>query len=488
MAIFKNNNTGEKTTESIIWFTTLPAALQGIRFVNSIILARILSPNDFGIMGIASVIIYYCNNLSSFGIGNAIVQREEINDDHMSAFFSFNLIVSCFLFCLFFFCSQWIATFFKIPELNDVIRIFSFIFIITAFYTTAYTKLRKDLLFKYIAIVEAIKVAVAVPTSLFFALNGCQYWSMVYGILLSNIVATVVINFKASYVPKMNFKLNVLFDLIHFASWNFLAVQIRLLGMYVDKLIIGKFLGPVSLGFYEKSFGLASMPHEHMASKISSIAFSTFSQCQSDKQELVYYLKKNIVICSFVVFPFFIGLYSIADNFVLVLLGDKWVPMIPTFKVLLFAFMVSSITEIISTLNISCGSYRYQIAFRCFFVLILVLFVLLMVKNGIVYVAWVILAHNVLFFFVSFALLRKVVSYSFSNFAKTICPAFAGSMLILLAVNIVTKMASLDSCMMTLIISVFTGVLVYSFWFMFFSFKEWNFLKVKALKILSRYY
>jgi len=477
---------GQRTTESLLWFTIFPFALQLVRFVNSILLARLLSPSDFGIIGIASVIVFYCNNLSNFGLGNAIVQRKEIRPEHLNTFFAFNLSISMLLCLAFILGAQSIASFFNIPELAEVMRVFSLMFIITALHTMGYTKLRRELAFRQLALNEATKTVLAIAISLPLALAGFQYWSMLLALLASSMIATITISLRARLLPRFAVNRDALKDLLGFASWNFFSLQIRLLGEYLDKLIVGKVLGVAPLGFYEKAFGLAQMPYENIANKISTVAFSTFSQCQSGMEEVQHYFFRTFTAAAFLLFPLYIGLFTVADTFVLVLLGEKWQAMIPSFRILLLAFLLASLGSIFSTINVTCGSHRQDSKLRLYCLVFLVPALLLAVRHGVEAVSVVVLIHNALFLCSSMLLARASYALPVLRLARGILPALAGAGLMAVAIFILKKYLLGSDSPISLLACVVMGGCLYGLWFWYGDFASWSFIKEKVYFYLSR--
>lgn len=477
-----------KTNESLIWYTILPAAMQIVRFGNSIILARILSPRDFGIIGIASIITFYCNNLSTFGLGNAIVQRKEITNEHINTFFTFNLIISIILCLSFVLGAKSIADFFKIEELTKVMIFSSLIFILTSFYTVGYTKLRRNLSFKHLSLNEVTKTLSSMAISLPLALAGYQYWSILIASLGSVAIATVTISLRAKLLPRLSFSKQAFHELFNFACWNFFSQQIRLLSEYIDKLIIGKLLGATPLGYYEKSFGIAQMPNEQIANKVSVVAFSTFSRCQGNIGELRYYFDRIFTTSTFVIFPIYFGLFAISDDFILVLLGQKWQTMIPTFRILLAAFMVSSLSALFSTVNISCNNYKIDTWIRLVCLTVVVPVIVMGAHLGIEMVALAILAHNALFLFCSMQLAKRTLALSTLAILKLLLPAFAGASIMLLFLMIFQKYVFSAINGKNLFAQILFGATSYALWFLLTDFKSWRFLKDKFRSTINRKY
>ena len=282
----ENEQLAKKTKQGVIWFTVLPFSMHFFRFANSIVLARILSPDDFAIVAIITILLYYSNSLTDFGLSNAIVNRKEVKREHFGTLFVFNFVLSVILFLVFYLASPAIAQFFESPRLEEAVRLYSILFVISSFLAVPKANLKRNVRFKALAIIEAIKVLTSIGVSLTLATNGYGVWSIIIAMLVAQLVYTVlalvISDIKCSiYFSKLAFK-----DLFNFSLWSFISVQTNLISEHIDKLIVGKMLGTTYLGFYDKANGLSKMPYEQLSSRLSSVSFATFSRVQDNNTEL----------------------------------------------------------------------------------------------------------------------------------------------------------------------------------------------------------
>lgn len=467
---------GEKTKQGLIWTTVGPSVFQIFRFVISIAIARILEPKDFGIMGVASIVIYYTNSLSNFGIGNALIQLKKVNNSHFKTFFSFNMAISLILAVMLCLSSGYLAYFFKVVELELVFKVVSLIFIITAFYAIPLALLRRNLMFKLITKIEIVKGFINIVTSLILAKYGFGYWSLVYGLLAGNLCSTIIAIFVSKWKPSFGFYVREFKEIINFSSWNFVSAQLILVGEHLDKFLIGKFLGPVQLGFYEKSFGISFMPIEHVSQKIGNVVFSTFSRVKTDESQLRYYFVRTLTINTLICFPVLIGLLSVADHFVIVLLGEKWAPMLPSYKILLFSFMFASLISCFNSLNLSCDNYKKQILARFFSLLCFGILLLLTVPSGIVGVSVSVLFYNLILFLCSYYAATKIISISLVKLIHVVLPAVLSSCLMYAVVKVFTSYLFYAYNLWNLVFLVFIGFLSYVIVVSNLKFKSSNFV------------
>ena len=239
---------GKKTRSSMYWNLSFKIPYEVFRFGISIVVARLLDPRDFGIVSIATMIIFYSNTLTNLGFKSALVQRKEITDEHISSVFTADLAISCVMACLFYFLAPLIAGFFHAPESIAVIRVMSLTFILTTFYDLPYTLFRRDLNFKVISLVDTAKEVLMSVITVVLAIYGFQYWSIVWGQLVALTLAALFLMVKARRKPRLSRNVAALKDLFNYGIWSFVRTQLAFFSGRMDRLIVGRYLGMSVLG------------------------------------------------------------------------------------------------------------------------------------------------------------------------------------------------------------------------------------------------
>ncbi len=431
---------GSKTKDSLIWNTSLKLGFQVFRFAISIVIARILDPRDFGIMGIASMIILYSDNLTSLGLNRSLIRNKEISDMHVNTVFTINFSISLLFTSIIVIFSQRIADFFNMPELRSVMLSLSCIFIISTFYQIPLTLMRRQLDFRIVALAELYRGIAQSLITLILAVQGLKYWSLVSGFISSYILALIYVLIKVKWKPEFGFKKAALKDVFSFGIWNFMRVQISQVNEFADKFIIGKFLGADLLGFYDKAYSTVSMQKGSFTAQISSVMFSSFSRLQSETGEVIRkYLKKTLSVTSLITFPLNICLFALGEHFVTLLLGPKWEPMIPVLRVMSIAYIFYTISDMCSNINICMGSYVKQTVREGCCNIILVILSLVAVNYGIEYVAFTVLGIYALIFFMTFQLTKEVIEMTWKDLVESLMPASIGSVLMLAVISILKR-------------------------------------------------
>lgn len=469
---------GERTKSSLFWHLSLPGVYQVARFGISIIIARLLDPKDFGIQSIASAIVFYANTLTNFGFAAALVQKESISEDHMSSIFTMNLVISITFSLVAFIFARDLANFFNTPELKNVLRAISAVFLITTFDVIPLNLLRREVKYKIISLIEFIRGFCQIGVTLTMAALGFQYWSLVYGLIAGHLLGTILVNYQAKWIPKIRYHHSSVKEVLNFSWWNFLLSQSASLNNNLDTFIVGKFLGTVSLGYYDKAFSLANMPFQTISLKISDVMFTSFSRNQADKDRLKNHFLKLVSFTSLIIFPVFLGLVAIAPYFVLILFGDKWKPMIISFQVLSLSFIFHSIVNIIGSINLGAGDYKAYIIRRLYGILFILIMLLLFVDKGINVVSLVILIESIFITILGFNVTKQCVSVTWLSFSRAIKPALTGSVIMFMIVKLLS-MILIEMTIINLFFLISVGIIAYTMWLLLIDFKEIRFLKVE---------
>lgn len=476
----------DKTKENLLYSTIMPLIYQVVRFFVAIITARILSPRDFGIIGIASIVIFYTNSVSNFGFSTALINKQEITDEHTNSIFTINFFVSLLLALFVIIFSGFISRYFDILELSQVLKVLASIFIITSFKMMFTTLLRRESRFKILSQIDLAAGTAQSLLVLLLAYYGYAYWSIVIGMIAANLVGTIASALVVSWRPRLLLNIAAVKDMINYASWNFFAAQIRLLGSYLDKFIIGKILGPVELGYYEKATGFAIMPVESLAQRITGVMFTSFSRNQADDGALLYYLEKSIIVISVISFPVFAGFAVIADYFVPLLLGDKWMPMIPPLIYVLCAYSLFSVLEAINAFNLAAGCYKKQIIARSVCLVCLLIGLLLFASKGINAVAIVLLIYYILFFSVSVVLVSSRLGIKCRKILQWIFPSILITLVMVVCEQSVSIIFLSEINFKNMLFLILTGIISYVSAFFLFNFKSTKFLRDEVLIVAKK--
>jgi PST family polysaccharide transporter len=451
----------DKTRAGIYWKLFLGIFYEILRFCISIVIIRILDPKDFGLMVIASLVIHYANLIANFNLNQALVQKDEINDKHITTAFTVDLFISISLTALVFFLAPFIAGFFRAPNSEKVIKVLSLLLILTTFENLPTAFFRRNIDFKIISVVQFIKACFSSFITLLLVLVGLKVWALVWGQIIPLLATTVYLTWKSAWKPRIGYSNTSLKDLFDFGVWNFIRNQILYFAMHIDRLIIGKFLGVISLGFYDRARSLVRLPVKVLATNINAVLFSSFSRAQINDKELKTLLQKSIVIISIICFPVPAGIFVLAPQFVPVLFGEKWRSIIVPLQILALSGFTMPLSGLSASFNVAVGNYkphtiRLFIASLCF-----VLSCLLLVGFGLNGIATGFIGYSLLVFFLTYKLVLKKCSISLTEFVSYLFPSLLGSVSMLLVVKIFSFFYFSELNLINLLLLVLIGTVWY---------------------------
>ncbi|MFW2404283.1 MAG: lipopolysaccharide biosynthesis protein [Gammaproteobacteria bacterium] len=322
-------NIRDKVVSALRWSTSLRFLSQLITWAMSLVVIRILDPEDYGLMAIASAFIAFFTMVNQLGIGAALVQRPEANELEQRQSFGLVLAINTGLFILIFAASPLVAVFFEEPELTGLIRLLACQLILVSFLTVPESLLLRNMDFKSRAIVELVAGVTSGGLVLAMAFRGYGVWSLVTGSIAHAAIRVIGINIAHPFLKLPSFDFRGAGHLVKFGGLITLDRTLWFFFSQADVFIIGKLLGAELLGFYSVALHIASLPMQKINGIINSIAFPAFARIQNDREQVGAYLKKSLQILAFFSFPVFFGISAVAPEFVTVILGEKWLPVIP---------------------------------------------------------------------------------------------------------------------------------------------------------------
>ena len=435
---------------------------QGINLVISIIVARILMPKDFGIMGITMMLIGYSNLLTNFGFNEAIIQKRINDKKTLNSIFTFDLSISTLFAIAFFLVAGHIAAFFKSPECKDVIKIMSSVFVITSFIGLPQAILRRDMNFKILSLLDLGQSLLMSSVTLVLALNNFGYWALAYGQLMPLLLMTIVFCVKAKWFPVISYTHNSMKGIINFGVWNFMKTQLGFIAQHTDRFIIGKWLGTTNLGFYDKALAIAETPYNSLTMNINSVMFSSFSRNGENKYQLQETFKKSLGLISFINFPIYLGLIVIAPYFVHVLLGSKWSPMIIPFQIILSGGLMKAFSGLTASLNVGVGKYKGHTIRFSIALVIFIMACILLVKFGIAGIALSYLVYCIVQVLLWMNLSLKNIDLLWKDVLLSILPGGTASALMFIVTQVVSHSIFSNYSITNMILVIMTGGILYS--------------------------
>ena len=331
----------DKTVKGVGWSALDAFFKYGVSFVVGIVLARLLTPDDYGLIGILTIFISLFGVIVDGGFTNAIIRKQNAKDEDYCTVFYTNLAVSFVLACVLFLCAKPIAAFFERPELVALTRAMSPVVIINALAIVQKARLTKRIDFKTQTKITVISATLSGLVGIGMALAGCGVWSLV-GQQLSNFgLNTILLWFFNKWMPKLVFSWESFKDLWSF-GWKLLVSGV--LGAVTDELnhaVIGKYYSPVSLGQYTRAHQFAALLSSNVTNIVNRVSFPVLSTIQDNPQRLKSGYKRVIKVTMLPTFIFMLLLAAVARPLILTLIGDQWVMATTILPVICFNLMLN---------------------------------------------------------------------------------------------------------------------------------------------------
>lgn len=324
----------QKSISGVVWALAEQFGLYGVKFVLGVILARLLTPADFGLIGMITVFFAVAEVFVNSGFGMAYVQKKQINEADADTVFYTNLLISIVLFVILFFSAPAIARFYEQPLLVDLMRVMSFVVVINAFNIIQRAQIVRDVNFKKLTKVTIISTTFSGIIGIVAAYTGFGVWALVIQSLCNRSFVAIGFWISTPYRPGRQFSLNAFKEMFSFGSWILITNVVRKIFDNIYILVIGKFFPVAQLGFYSKAKQFQQMASVNIGNAIGSVAFPVYSRIQDDKNKLREGMRKFLVYSMFFMLPILVGLIVLAKPFIILLLTTKWAPMIPYLQLL----------------------------------------------------------------------------------------------------------------------------------------------------------
>jgi len=331
------DNLGTRVARSGAW-------VFGMRFVHQvfylgrlIILARMLAPKDFGLMGIALLTMMTLENFSQTGFQEALIQKKKNIRDYLDAAWTVSIFRGIILFTLIILIAPFVAKFFETPEAEKVVQAIGLAVLIQSFTNVGIVYFKKELEFNkqfiFITLGTAADFLVAVTVAILMK----SVWALLFGLLAGRLIQAIASYIIVSYKPKISFDFHKAKELFGFGKWVLGSSVLAFLITQGDDFFVGKFLGATMLGFYQVAYKISNTPATEITHLISQVTFPAYSKLQDNINKLRKSYLNVLKVIAFLSFPIAGFIFLFANELTLILLGEKWMPIVPVVQVLVFA-------------------------------------------------------------------------------------------------------------------------------------------------------
>jgi PST family polysaccharide transporter len=446
----------------VAWTGATKTFAQVFSWVTSIFVARLLSPDDYGIIGMAMVYVGITSLITEFGLSSAVVALRDLTSAQIAQLNSVAIILGTLAVVLSLFAAQPISWFFRSPEVAAVIMALSFMILIDSLRTVPAAVLARNMQFKFLAVTEAVKSVLVAAVTVTLAYVGMRYWALVVSVLLGAIVPTVLILLRHP-IPLRIPRPRAMKEALDFTR-NFLVTNVSWYAYSnADFAVAGRLLGQGPLGEYTFAWTLANSPAEKVVGVVNRVMPSVFSAVSHDKAALRRYLLRTTEAVALVVVPAGVGLALVSRDLVQVLLGEKWLGAVTPLTILGLYAAFHSLSVLVPPMLLAIG--KVHVLARIVLVSACILppaFVLGGLWWGIVGIAGAWITVYPLLTGVTYHVALRAIDLRWRDYASALSPAVSATAAMTLAVLSLQWFAPISAAPFRLAVSVALGALVYA--------------------------
>ena len=449
------------------------------------VMARLLEPDAFGLVAMAGVVLSFGQYFAQMGVGQALIQKRDLTDFDIRAGFTSSFILGLVFCAIFWLNAPIIGSYYKNEAVIPIVRAMALAFVINGLSTTANSLLRRNLDFRSIAVTEIVSYLIGYGgVGISMAYNGFGAWSLVASSLTQSTISSILFNLFARHNHVFVFQWKHFLPLYSYGGKVSFVSVLEFFGSSLDTFFIGRFLGSVWLGLYNRAFLLSNIVVQNSISSLSRVLFPVFSQLNNEKERLSVNYLIILKLSGALIFPTSFGMAAAANNIVLSLLGPKWINAIPLVRLLALIVPFHFLTHFAGVVLDSTSKLNVKIMIQCLYISLLGILYLSSIKHGIYAIAISLaigtLFRHIAYMFVTFRLLNIKFSEVSGIYSG---PMFSGiiTAAAIYSISFLCKTFPINNFFVLLIQILVGGVIL------LFSFRVWPQKKIVTL-VTGRFY
>lgn len=447
--------------DSVIWKLIERFSIQIISFVVTVVLARQLLPEEYGLIAMVTIFINLANVIIDGGLNMALIQKKDPDILDYSTICIFSVLVAFGLYGILYITAPQISSFYDEKQLVSVIRILSLNLIFYALNSIQRAYISKKMYFRKLFYASFFASILSGSIGVYLAYKGAGVWALVVQSLVSQIGVTLILFFSLKTKIYIKFSYRRFISLFDYGWKIFLSNFIIAIYEDVRGLFIGKLYTPSALAFFDRGRQLPSLMLTNINSSIQTVLMPTFADAQDDRNRVKSIMRKSMKLSCYIIFPLLVGLFVCAENIIILLFTDKWISAIPFVRIFCLAFLLmplqSSNMVAIKALGYSNTTLKVEVIKKIIETIILIISVRISVEA----IAWGIVVYNFISLFVNLFPNKKLLNYGIGEQLKDISPNLFISVLMGIAIFGVGYLKL--SIFNVLFIQVVLGIVVYLF-------------------------
>ncbi|MBO5505500.1 MAG: lipopolysaccharide biosynthesis protein [Clostridia bacterium] len=474
----------KKVLSGLFWKYAERCCAQGVTFIVGIVLARTLTPDDYGLSSLSAIFINILTLVGDLGLGNALIQKKETDELDYNSVYYINLALNFVLYAIIYFAAPLGAKFYREPRITAMIRVSALTLIIGALFSMQYTIIHKKMLFRKFFYSTIAGTIVSSFVGIYMAVKGYGTWAIIGQNLSNTIISKIVLAFMAKWTPKLMFSLKRVKPLYKF-GWKMMvssAIDQFYNNMY--SLLIGRWYTKTDLAYYNRGKQYPMYIIDNLNSSINSVLFPALSEKQENKEEFKKMVRRSIKTSTFLVFPCMAGLAGTGRALITLLITEKWLPALPFLWFSCFTYALWPVhtanLQAVKAIGRSDVFLNLEVVKKVYGVIILIV----TLPFGLMAMMWGRVFSTILSSFVNASPNKKLIGYSYFEQVKDILPAFLLSGIMLVCVLAVELLGF--NMWLTLLIQVPVGVIVYAGGAKLFKFESFEYLWLTVKELLPK--
>lgn len=448
-----------KTIKGVLWNSIEKFLVKGASFIISIILARILSPSDYGLIGMLTVFIALSNVFIESGLVKALIQKQDRTDTDLSTAFYTNVAIALILYFILFFTAPYIAAYFNEQKLKEILRILSLNLIIGSLNIVQRAVLMVKMDFKSLAFINFSGTMVGGGVGIAMAYTGCGVWALVGQSIASTLTMFIIFPIYSKWTPRIKFSVQSFKHLFAFGSKLLISGTVATVVNNISTVAIGKNYTTSQLGFYTRASQFSEMIAFTVNDILGGVTFPVLSELQNDRARITSVYRKSLYYTALVIFPVMILMALLAKPLVEILLTEKWLPCVVLLQILCISRMLVPLSSINMNLLNAVGRSDLFLKIDLSKVPIILIFLAITVPISVKAICIGTLITNIICFFINTYYPKKLFGYGaweqVKDYAKLLLP------ISLMCATVCISNHLFDNSWVQLFVGAFSGSVVY---------------------------
>lgn len=412
------------TSKGILWSAVDRFGVVLLQFVINLVLARLLTPDDFGLVGMILIFVVVSQTLIDSGFGSALIQKLNPTQTDYSTVFWWNLIFSILLYAIIYLFAPDVSNFFHNQELAPLLRVIALVIIINSFSLVQKARLKKSLSFEKIAITDIISYSVSAVIAFYLAKQGIGAWSLVFMQISNALLSAILFWLVAKWTPSWSFSLASLKNLFSYGGFLLIANMMQDVCTHIQGVVIGRNFSAANTGLYTQAKKMDEVASMTIPTIFCNVLFPVYSEHQNDKKRLCELLGKNTRMVAFIVFPLMMLLIIIAEPLFNMLYGEKWLDAVPYFQILCIGGFFSALYNLGYYVVAAIGKSKALFYWGCYKWGMLILLLLIGASISMKAVLLSMVISNLNIYITNALLVQHYIKYSLLLQIKDIIPTY----------------------------------------------------------------